>query len=93
MTEGCLDTIINALADGKWWSIHELSTRSGLTIQQLICLLTFLKKYNLVELRQIGMPKKLILQARLDVSLQRFWHKIKEIENEEASTSSIHGVG
>jgi len=83
------DAIIDGLADGKWRSVNELSTREGLrklTITQLEMALKLLAEYDFAELGQRMESDALITEARITPELQRFWRTIKWIERGEESS-------
>lgn len=85
-----LDEIIEALNDGKWHSLNEISTRkeplSRRSMVTLSLLLNFLSKYDFVRLRKElngDVPQMLIVEAKLSDSVLRFLRRVKWIERSE----------
>lgn len=78
-----IDLIIEALKDGLWHTLNEISAYSGLkriTFIKLIDLLDFLEDYSFIESQETfkdGLPIK---QFRLALPVQDFYKKISQIE-------------
>ena len=80
-----LDIVLDALRDGKWHSLNELSaypSLKDLTFTKLIELVEFFADYDFVELRLTFEDDLPITEARLAVPLQRFLPKIMRIESQ-----------
>jgi len=83
-----IDRIMEALSDGSWHDLNELSAKKGLanvSITNLMLTLDFLAEYDFVELRETwkGEPLRSVTEAKLQPSVQRFWEKIIAVERTE----------
>lgn len=80
-----LDTVLDALRDGKWHSLNELSANPSLkdlSFTKLIQLVEFFADYDFVELRPTFQDDFPITEARLTSPLQRFLPEIMRIESQ-----------
>jgi len=79
-----LNSLIEALADGKWHHLTEISAKAKplrkVSITNLATSLHLLSEYDFIEL---GEEPHFILEARINPILQAFWRKIKWIERAE----------
>jgi len=75
-----IDKVIEALSDGSWHDLNELSTRKGLinlSMTKLICILEFLAECDFIELSETGKgePLRLAMEVKLQPDIQEFWTK------------------
>jgi len=81
-----IDKIFDALGDGAWHDLNELSTRKGLrnlSMTKLRLILDFLAEYDFIELSEEwkGDPLRTVVEAKLQPKVQEFWTEISLIEN------------
>jgi DNA-binding IclR family transcriptional regulator len=69
-----VNVILDLLEDGKWHSLSEIASKSGLHEFKLELVTSFLAEYNFVEL------DKAKRKVRLTVSVADFLRKIKHLE-------------
>jgi len=83
-----IDKIMEALSDGSWHDLNELSAKKGLTnvsITKLTLVLEFLAEYDFIELSETwkGEPLRTVVEAKLQTSAQEFERKIRLVEKTE----------
>jgi len=85
---GSIDAVIEALSDGKWHDLNEISTKKGVrnvSITNLILALEFLVKYDFIQLNEAwkGEPPRSVVEAKLQPNVQKFLKEIELIETIE----------
>jgi len=85
---GSIDAVIEALSDGKWHDLNEISTKKGVrnvSITNLMLALEFLAKYDFIQLSQAwkGEPPRTVTEAKIKPRFQEFRREIRELERAE----------
>jgi hypothetical protein len=71
------ETILQLLENGKWHSLKDITEKTQLTSFKVENVTKFLAKYNFVKL------DKAEKKVKLDPPTNRFFKRIRELENEE----------